>query len=474
MTKKIIYSLAISTILLTGTIGCNNFLDVKPIVEKPDEGTLSIASNVEKVLFSAYNKFQVAAPIAMQIATLYGDDVDLTKGFGLDVWENEFKSQNYTMFNQIGQNYWENAYSAIASANLVIDATDKNLYKADVKTMNQWKGEALFLRALFHFDITRLFSLPYNTNPTENYGAILRLAPTNSVTVAATKVQRAKVSESYEAVIKDLIEAITLLPNSNTNNRVTSATAKALLARVYFNKADYANAFKQADEVIKTGGFKINAATDDGLKMMYNTVGNLPTPAGVILQVVNSSEDDASGSLRDNKFFNISATHIKYLLSQSLINDLKIAGARRNSLFVLAGFNAANNLVNYSNKYALRDNGTTAINIPYLRLAEIYLIRAESGLQTDAFRVEEARADMNTVRFASQAQIDNATSNKETLLNFIRRERNIELFLEGDRWHEQRRLQATDIRNGVGFDSKKGLLKIPESEYKGNVGIEQN
>jgi tetratricopeptide (TPR) repeat protein len=473
MTKKTIYSIAIGTMLSIGIPSCNSFLDIKPVAEKPDELALTSANNVEKVLFSAYDKFQTASILSMQMGVLYGDDIDLAKGVGLDTWENEFRIQNFTMSNAIGQNYWENAYSSIAAANLVIDATDKKTYQTDIAQMNSWKGEALFLRALCNFDITRLFSLPYNSNPSTNFGAVLRLTPTNSVSAVATKLQRAKVSECYEAIIKDLTEAIALLPNANTNNRVHRLIAKSLLARVYFNKEDYTNAFQQADEVIKSGIFKINPPTDEGLKAMFNNVGNVTTADGVIFQVVNTPDDDASMPLRENKFFNPLPNNIKYPLSTELATDLKNFGARRNSFFVLSGQGSLGT-VNYATKYALRNNGTSAVNIPYMRLAEIYLIRAEAGLQTDLATVVAARADMNVVRFAAQGQVDNATTNKETLLEVIRRERRIELFLEGDRWHEKRRLQSADIRNGVGFDNKKGLLKIPESEYKGNINIDQN
>lgn len=67
--------------------------------------------------------------------------------------------------------YWSQAYKVIAAANKVIafvsnDASDE---------LKQLKGENLFLRAMVHFNLVRMFGRPYPQNSGDNPGVpILR------------------------------------------------------------------------------------------------------------------------------------------------------------------------------------------------------------------------------------------------------------------------------------------------------------
>ena len=76
----------------------------------------------------------------------------------------------------------------------------------------------------------------------------------------------------------------------------------------------------------------------------------------------------------------------------------------------------------------LNDN---AINVPVIRLSEMYLIRAESNVQKGGFSDAAVRADYNAVRAVAGVAADNTTTGalhclqlyvQKELLNFLQKE----------------------------------------------------
>jgi hypothetical protein len=295
---------------------------------------------------------------------------------------------------------------------------------------------------------------------------VLRLAPPITNREQATVPEsRATVARIYQQITEDLQQAVNLLPAQNGNFANKNA-AKAILARVYFNMADYANAYKWADDVIKNSGATLGNPSDlNTVKMPFNVSGNTALPTGVLFQIVSEPSRDKSGLLRGN-LWNTNEKTVPLPITATLSSLLKTRGGIRYEALYLPGASAQP----YTQKYALLQSAP--VNIPYIRLAEMYLTRAEAGLQANAYTVNAARADLNAVRAIAQAPFDNSTSDRNAMIAVIQAERRIELAMEGDRYHELRRLKQ-DIR-GIAFNDKKGLLKLPDSEMRGNPSLEQN
>ena len=89
-------------------------------------------------------------------------------------------------------------------------------------------------------------------DPNTNAGVPLVLTPTISIT-NDSKVKRNTVAEVYTQVIKDLKDAEAKLPTLN-GVFATKAAAEAILARVYLQQADYANAAQAANNAINNSG----------------------------------------------------------------------------------------------------------------------------------------------------------------------------------------------------------------------------
>ncbi|HEY6082042.1 MAG TPA: RagB/SusD family nutrient uptake outer membrane protein, partial [Chitinophagaceae bacterium] len=162
---------------------------------------------------------------------------------------------------------WDFPYRAVYYSNVVLD----NLGSIQINTANQttfnWvKGRALFYRAFAFYNLAQLFAKPYipKTAATD-LGIPLRLdADLN------TKSVRSTVQQTYDQIIKDLMEAKDLLPlqvSTNRPNNPSKASAFAMLARVYLSIQDYENALTFADSTLLLDSALIDYNTVDITRM---------------------------------------------------------------------------------------------------------------------------------------------------------------------------------------------------------------
>jgi hypothetical protein len=111
-----------------------------------------------------------------------------------------------------------------------------------------------------------------------------------------------------------------------------------------------------------------------------------------------------------------------------------------------------------------------AMNIPLLRLAELYLTRAECRAQQG--NGSGAIDDANVTRTRAGLKPLAATLTGNSLLNAIRRERNIELAFEGDVFLERKR-QRRNLKQRPWNDAAL-IFKIPDIEMNANSLCIQN
>ncbi len=453
MKKIFLYILAATSLSM---FGCSKVLDKLPTDAQPGDEVLKSASNVLSVLAASYNRFTDNNFVGGEVkrtAELYGDQVDLTNATGGA--PAQFVSRQFNTFNQQGRDLWFTGYEAISRANTVLNAIETSSFSdtsASAKAI--WKGEALFIRGASHFELVRLFAKPYTSSPSHP-GVVLRLKAL-SASEAQIPQQRSTLQETYDAVISDLKTAETLLPSIN-GVRATKWAAKAYLARVYFSMGDYVNAYTYANDVITNGGFTLGS----DVTLPFISTGNITTPpVGVVFIVLG----DAS-RLRGN-FWNSDLNNTFLPLTSATYQAITTRGGSRKTSLTAQAANGKGISLKWS---LLNDN---AVNVPDIRLSEMYLIRAESNVQKGGFTDAAVRADYNAVRAVAGVTPDNATSGATALLAAIRAERLVEFFTEGDGYHELRRLKLP-IR-GIAYDDAIGLLKIPDGEVRVNPGMIQN
>jgi starch-binding outer membrane protein, SusD/RagB family len=255
---KYINKILLLLIFITGATACKKALDVEP-KQSIDAGTaLQNDQDVNSLVIGIYSR--------MGSPNLYGTNLllmpDLLGSEDVCEWRGTFSSPDDIASKAMDRNntdadlIWETAYDAINMANTVIGALDV-VKDADLK--RQLEGEALFMRGIMHFELVRLFALPWGaTADNTQLGVVIKTTATKNEVDAGMSYPRNTVKEVYAQIITDLTNAVTLLPEENPK-RVTKYTALAFLSRVYLQQQNYAAARDAANAVIESGYFSYNS-----------------------------------------------------------------------------------------------------------------------------------------------------------------------------------------------------------------------
>ena len=139
------------------------------------------------------------------------------------------------------------AHSIYRANTLLEEVAD--LEGATPATVQRIQAEAKFIRALCHFHVVRIWAKPYgSTTNNDHLGIPLKLSADQ------TPQMRATVAQVYDAIVSDLEDAEMDLPVTN-GIFANQMAAKALLAKVYLEMGDFANAKLKSGEVINSGTY---------------------------------------------------------------------------------------------------------------------------------------------------------------------------------------------------------------------------
>ena len=148
---------------------------------------------------------------------------------------------------------WNQPYSVIHQANSLLERIESGaVVTDDAVALNCIKAEALALRGLALFDLTRLFAMPYTLNNGTSLGVPIEI----KTTLPTHQPARNTVAECYQQVIDDMTGALKLsaLSADKKNGYLNVWSVKALLSRVYLYMNDNEKALALAKEVMNNGG----------------------------------------------------------------------------------------------------------------------------------------------------------------------------------------------------------------------------
>jgi hypothetical protein len=439
-------------LVATGFASCKKVLDVEPKQSIDAVTALQNDQDVNSLVVGCYSR--------MGGGSLYGTNLlmqaDLLAIETVGSWRGTFQgsrqvaNKTMTRDNTEANLIWTNAYNAINMANIVL-ANLGVVKDADLK--KQLEGEALFVRGIMHFELVRFFALPWGaTADNTHLGVVIKSKPTNTELDAFEKLPRNTVKQVYDAIIADLTKATGLMPEEN-EKRATKYAAFGFLSRVYLAQGDFAKARDAANEVIESGYFKLNASV--------SAVFSNKNTAESVWEIEQNEQNNAGTANNGMATFYASLPGIGRA-------DVRIAGAfideyhddLRGSEWYYVGTGARpGNL--YTSKWK-----SFSQNLPIIRLAEMYLTRAEgnkaAGTEVGATPAEDMEMIINAVRTNSSAPID-------PTLDEIRDERFRELAFEGQRIHDIRRLRKPT--GEFAWNSPKLVMPIPQREIDATTGI---
>ncbi len=411
---------------------------------------------------------------------------------------------------------WSQCYRAINQINLTLAAIP-TLAETPAPTAAEiaaWEGQLLFLRGLFHFILVEVYSYMPGAVVTaqDRGGVIISLEPIATGDGAQNfKPARAPIADVYNRIVLDLTAANSRLSNPGLGvNLANKAATQGLLARVNLYRADHAEAKRWADSCITIAGSRLTTTA--------NHVSNWrsDTHAETLFQVRFGSSAENIGvneSLQTSFTTLVTAGNPASLggfgdlvPTLTLLTDLGITlqggmttanfavnaviASRstdvRNLLFE-PGSNGRGPAKVETTKFLGKAGFINLDNVPVIRIAEVYLIRAEAQAASGStvLNLVGALADLKTLKSrrytdytGSAQELADNTATQAQLFEEIIRQRRIELAFEGHRFFDLKRLGRDLVKaphyNTVAFTDRRILPALPTADIDFNPNLKQN
>ncbi|MBE9598990.1 RagB/SusD family nutrient uptake outer membrane protein [Pedobacter sp. MC2016-24] len=478
MKKKYIKSILV-VVFLSSLFSCKKYLDVKPEDRVLEADAYSTQKKINSVLNGLY--------LNLANNSLYGSNLTLST---VDILAQRYNVGSlHTLYNtgayaygskptiDVIDNIWTSAYTSI----LNINAFNDNLitYKGvlDAKTDSIYRGEAIGMRAMLHFDMLRLFGPRYSTADSLNTSIPYYTEPSTKIAdlLPANKVM--------DLILADLAMAEGLLKNDpiiangvmstatndgtdflrNRNYRFNYYAIKALQARVNLYRGNNSGAFKAAKVVL-----------DNASKFPWVTITNALNEKAnpdrvfvteMISGIQNSKLYDNylntfSPDLEDKNILAPNPTRLATVF-ESNVNDYRYnlnwvvpsTGGKSYSVFL---------------KYADVVDKTKPFRftIPLVKISEMYYIAAET-----ATNLTESFGYLNTVR-NNRGLLNLAVTTTATLNSELLKEYQKEFYGEGQLFYYYKRRNILSIPNGAAgsgnltLTTKILVLPLPISEIQ--------
>ncbi|GAB3889246.1 RagB/SusD family nutrient uptake outer membrane protein [Spirosoma agri] len=454
MIRFLRYSIVLTLFSLAS---CEQVLNKEPVALLVDDLVLNEPNDVQPVRLGLYSSFRGMASPNM----IAGDfTADYIQHNGTFTDYRELGTKQITAANGAVDELWVNLYRTIYVANFILDrlpqvsgvteATRKQV-SAEAKFMRGW---ANFIGAYTYGDIPKVITTDQATN--RNIG---RTAKADIL---------ASVLADYQAALTDLPSVASGSTDVTTNaTYINKLNCQAAMARYYLYMKNWALAEQMTSTVISAGVYT--------LLTNYSDIVLRDFTAESVLEVgYNLTDDPGTSSYSLN---NLYVSRREVIPSNQIVAALTSAESGTRSATI--GF-SVQNLKGNDNGWTVLKYGTASEdnnNIVLMRLAELYLIRAEARAQQGKLTgTSGAIADINVLRTRAKAPAVAVSAQADVLLA-VERERVYELAFEGQRWYDlvrTGRAQAVMSAFTPNWNSRYELWPIPQREIQQNPSLNQN
>ncbi|WP_441000020.1 RagB/SusD family nutrient uptake outer membrane protein [Fodinibius sp. SL11] len=445
--------------------GCD-VLNQEPQTAISEENAIRDLKSANAALNGLYSQLQSSDYYGSNIQIISDVTSDVSESVGTWDFYREMDTYVTSPGNLENRNLWSQAYSTINHANNII-AEVENLDNITQENKDQILGEAYFIRSLAFFDLTRTFGGAPGEAGT--MGIPLPTEPSRQIDENSFP-ERASIEASYNQVQSDLQAAENRLTGYSSPNRVSEAAVQALFSRLYLYTQEFGLAEQYATDVIVNQNFELveNFAdifiTENTAEAIFELSFNTTDPNDIRFWYYPSS-GGGRGDIALHK------DYAEMVMSRS--ND------ERGDLIAFD----TNVGVYYPTKY--QKSGSDD-NIQILRLAEMYLNRAEARARKQTPDITGALTDLNEIRNRAGLQDTAGTGvdEQQEVLQAIEKERGIEFIEEGHRWYDLVRTgRAIDVLTNIDrtngepvslTNSGRMVFPIPSRDIDANENLEQN
>lgn len=436
----------------------DSFFDLEPASSVTIDKAYKTASDYNVAVIGCYAKLQSQVNFYTECCEYRSDNLSL--GAPTAGTQDRYDIDHFTEkpSNGILSSYWANFNNNVYRCNLLLDQIDGANFAENLK--KQYKGEAMFIRALNYFNMYRI------------WGGVP--ATKHVVSAAeALKVARYSDEQMFDLIAGDLKEIVdnNYLPETYSSadmGRATSGAAKALLGKVYLTFHKWTEAKDILSQLI--GKYQ------------------LVSPIAQVFNVDNKNNNEIIFAVHFNKeiegeghsyWYNLTNASDDTNQTSSLLNTFPTGDTRKD----LITYVQVEKNVRLMNKFydtkspTFKTVGNDQI---LLRYADVLLMYAEAlnEIQYDASEGSLALKYLNAVR--QRAGISNLTAKQlptqEKFRKGILVERQREFPYEGQRWFDLVRMgfaKSVMAENGVEIKDYQLLFPIPQQEIEkvGNKSI---
>lgn len=429
----------------------DSFFDLEPASSVTIDKVYKTASDYNVAVIGCYAKLQSQVNFYTECCEYRSDNLSL--GAPTAGTQDRYDIDHFTEkpSNGILSSYWANFNNNVYRCNLLLDQIDGANFAENLK--KQYKGEAMFIRALNYFNMYRI------------WGGVP--ATKHVVSAAeALKVARYSDEQMFDLIAGDLKEIVdnNYLPETYSSadmGRATSDAAKALLGKVYLTFHKWTEAKDILSQLI--GKYQ------------------LVSPIAQVFNVDNKNNNEIIFAVHFNKeiegeghsyWYNLTNASDDTNQTSSLLNTFPTGDARKD----LITYVQVEKNVRLMNKFydtkspTFKTVGNDQI---LLRYADVLLMYAEAlnEIQYDASEGSLALKYLNAVR--QRAGISNLTAKQlptqEKFRKGILIERQREFPYEGQRWFDLVRMgfaKSVMAENGVEIKDYQLLFPIPQQEIE--------
>lgn len=452
-TNRLYYLLLfISTLGLSFLVSCKKFLDVgSPVTETSSKEIFANDNSATAAMLGVYGEFMKNGNLSIGASMFLGQSADEFRSYAIAPVSNYYTNN----LNAIDNNdFWTAYYTSIYRCNAVLEGVGKSA-TLSTAIRNQLSGEALFMRAFLHFYLVNLFGdIPYiaTTDYKQN-----NLSPREPKQIV------------YQNIITDLEKAKTFLGDgfpdaagkpSVERVRPNRTAAETMLARVYLYIGEWDKAQTLASSVLsKSSVYQLLPDLNEVFKKNSKEA---------IWQMMPSDAVNSNGF--EGYSYILTAPpgglgRFTFALSDQLFNAFESGDKRK--------INWTGNYLAFRYPFKYKVNVLSQPTTEYsmvIRLAEVYLIRAEASARLE--KLSQAISDLDMIRVrAGLVRIadTNPSIGQQSLLEVILHERQVELFSEwGHRWLDLKRTgQADKILGpikGQNWQLTDQLFPIPKAQ----------
>lgn len=429
----------------------DSFFDLEPASSVTIDKVYKTASDYNVAVIGCYAKLQSQVNFYTECCEYRSDNLSL--GAPTAGTQDRYDIDHFTEkpSNGILSSYWANFNNNVYRCNLLLDQIDGANFAENLK--KQYKGEAMFIRALNYFNMYRI------------WGGVP--ATKHVVSAAeALKVARYSDEQMFDLIAGDLKEIVdnNYLPETYSSadmGRATSGAAKALLGKVYLTFYKWTEAKDILSQLI--GKYQ------------------LVSPIAQVFNVDNKNNNEIIFAVHFNKeiegeghsyWYNLTNASDDTNQTSSLLNTFPTGDARKD----LITYVQVEKNVRLMNKFydtkspTFKTVGNDQI---LLRYADVLLMYAEAlnEIQYDASEGSLALKYLNAVR--QRAGISNLTvkqlPTQEKFRKGILVERQREFPYEGQRWFDLVRMgfaKSVMAENGIEIKDYQLLFPIPQQEIE--------